>query len=239
MDTKSTMGTKVTKVTKKTPQSLQFSLKIRPVFLFCAFFVLLCTVFAVEMTKTYEHLPYYDTQIEASKLMKSCEEVLLDYITEHNIAIEEEDLNKTGLIGPEFSEIATTLGHADAKRSILNPNCAAILVKYFKEAGLEEGDVIAVGTSGSFPGFAIATLCAAQVMNLKTRVIASYGASTFGATRLELNIATMCKVLLNSGLLDFEFLAISPGSDDDYGKGGFDGLLYEDTRGTVVSLGQK
>lgn len=247
MGTKGIMGTKNTKnakrtkdanKTKKAPQSLHFSLKIRPIFLFCAFFVLLCTVFVVEVTKSYEHLPYYDTQIKASYLMKSCEEVLLDYVIEQDIVIEEEDLNKTGLIGPEFSEIATTLGHADAKRSILNPNCAAILVKYFKEAGLEEGDLIAVGTSGSFPGFAIATLCAAQAMNLKTKVIASYGASTFGATRLELNIATICKILLNSGLLDFEFLAVSPGSDNDYGKGGFDGLLYEDTRSTVVSLGQ-
>lgn len=205
-------------------------------YLVLALLVLMATLALVLLTKTQVHTSYYDTQIEAATLMQDCLDLIKDYVVANNISIEEEDLNQTGLIGPEFSELATTLGSEDAKRSTLNPNCAAMMVKYFKEAGLEEGSVVAVGTSGSFPGLAIATLCAATAMKLQARVIASYGASTYGATRVDFNIATILKLI--SEIVDFDFLAVSPGSDNDYGVGAFDGFLYENTRDLVVALGQ-
>ena len=205
-------------------------------YLVLALLVLVATLALVLLTKTQVHTSYYDTQIEAATLMQNCLDLIKDYVTDNNISIEEEDLNQTGLIGPEFSELATTLGSEDAKRSTLNPNCAAMIVKYFTEAGLKEGSVVAVGTSGSFPGLAIATLCATTAMKLQARVIASYGASTYGATRVEFNIATILKLI--SEIVDFDFLAVSPGSDNDYGVGAFDGFLYENTRDLVVALGQ-
>ena len=205
-------------------------------YLVLALLVLVATLALVLLTKTQVHTSYYDTQIEAATLMQNCLDLIKDYVTDNNISIEEEDLNQTGLIGPEFSELATTLGSEDAKRSTLNPNCAAMMVKYFTEAGLKEGSVVAVGTSGSFPGLAIATLCATTAMKLQARVIASYGASTYGATRVEFNIATILKLI--SEIVDFDFLAVSPGSDNDYGVGAFDGFLYENTRDLVVALGQ-
>lgn len=212
--------------------------KIRSIYLVLALLVLLVTLVVVLLTKNQIHTSYYDTQIEASTLMQHCLDILKEYVMDNNISIEKEDLNKTGLIGPEISELTTTLGHEDAKRSTLNPNCAAMMVKYFVDAELNEGDVVAVGTSGSFPGLAIATLCAAQAMKLKVRLIASYGSSTYGATRVEFNIATILKILKISDLVEFEFLAVSPGGDNDYGVGAYDGLLYENTRDLVVSLGQ-
>ena len=205
-------------------------------YLVASLFVLVVTLTLVLFTKTQVHTSYYNAQIEAATLMQDCLDLIKEYVVANNISIEEEDLNQTGLIGPEFSELATTLGSEDAKRSTLNPNCAAMMVKYFTEAGLEEGSVVAVGTSGSFPGLAIATLCAATAMKLQTRVIASYGASTYGATRVEFNIATILKLI--SEIVAFDFLAVSPGSDNDYGVGAFDGFLYENTRDLVVTLGQ-
>jgi poly-gamma-glutamate system protein len=201
-----------------------------------ALLVLVVTLALVLLTKTQVHTSYYDTQIEATTLMQNCLDLIKDYVVANNIYIEEEDLNQTGLIGPEVSELVTTLGSEEAKRSTLNPNCAAMMVKYFKEAGLNEGAVVAVGTSGSFPGLAIATLCAATAMKLETRVIASYGASTYGATRVDFNIADILNLI--SDLVDFDFLAVSPGSDNDYGVGAYDGFYYENTRDLVVVLGQ-
>lgn len=212
--------------------------KIRPIYLALALLILAMTLIMVLSTKRQIHTSYYDIQIEAAALMQQCLDVLKEYVTQNNIAIEKEDLNQTGLIGPEISELTTTLGSEEAKRSTLNPNCAAMMVKYFMQAKLKEGDVVAVGSSGSFPGLAIATLCAAQAMKLKVRLIASYGASTYGATRVEFNIATILKILKISGLVEFEFLAVSPGGDNDYGVGAYDGLLYENTRDVVVALGQ-
>lgn len=212
--------------------------KIRPIYLVFALVLLSLTLALVLLSKSQVHTSYYNTQIEAATLMQECLDVIKEYVVANNINIEKEDLNKTGLIGPEISELTTTLGNEEAKRSTLNPNCAAMMVKYFVQAGLKQGDVVAVGSSGSFPGLAIATLCAAQAMNLKVKLIASYGASTFGATRVEFNIATILKLLKISGLVEFEFLAVSPGGDKDAGVGAYDGLLFENTRDVVVALGQ-
>ena len=213
-------------------------MKIAPKYLLLAVLILVVCTAVVFCTKQQVHTSYYDTQIDAATIMQNCLDVIKEYVVENNIYIEEEDLNQTGLIGPEFSELATTLGHEDAKRSTLNPNCAAMLVKYFMQAGLKEGDTVAVGTSGSFPGLAIATVCAGTAMKLNVKLIASYGASTFGATRVDFNIADILKLILSQGLVNFEFLAVSPGSGNDYGVGGFEGLLYDNTREVVASIGQ-
>ncbi len=212
--------------------------KIPTFHLVLALAVLVITLILVLLTKEQVHTCYYESQIEAASLMQDCLDAIKNYVQANNISIEQEDLNQTGLIGPEISELTTTLGHEDAKRSTLNPNCAAMLVKYFEEAGLEAGDVVAVGTSGSFPGLAIATLCAANALHLEVRLIASYGASTYGATRVNFNIADILQLLKTTDLLDFNFLAVSPGGDGDCGVGAYDGLLYEGTRDLVVSLGE-
>ncbi len=177
-------------------------------------------------------LPYADTQRAASVRMQQCEALLLDVVRREGIAMEDIDLNQTGLIGPEWTPLTTTPGLEDAKRSSLNPNFAAVLVRYFQEAGLKAGDTVAVGTSGSFPGLLIATLCAAEEMGLQAKVIASFGASMYGATRLELNICRIIRLLREDGLLRYELLAVSPGGNNDYGES----ALWPDSRDTIAAL---
>lgn len=177
-------------------------------------------------------LPYADVQRAASIRMQQCEALLLDVVQREGILMEEIDLNHTGLIGPEWTPLTTTPGLEDAKRSSLNPNFAALLVRYFQEAGLKAGDTVAVGTSGSFPGLLMATLCAAEEMGLQAKVIASYGASMYGATRLELNICRILRLLKEEGLLHHELLAVSPGGNNDYGES----ALWPDSRDTIAAL---
>lgn len=213
-------------------------LRIKPVFLILALFFAILGIVLILCTKQSTRTDYYQTQLDASFRMQEALDCLKTAILDEGIPMEEEDINQTALLGPDWTEITTTLGHPSDKRSILNPNCAALLVKYFKQAGLKAGDTIAVGTSGSFPGFAIATLCAATEMQLKTKVIASYGSSMHGGNRLEFPTIKMIKTLLEKGIVDFDLLAVSPGSDNDYGKGGLEGLLYEGSRDIVVALGK-
>ncbi len=212
--------------------------RIRPVFLLALVLVSALSVVLVLLSRHTSHTDYYDVQLDAAQRMHRCERFLHDYVVENGIEIEPEDLNRTGLIGPEISELMTTLGHIDAKRSTLNPNNAALLVKFFKQSGLKEGDVVAIGSSGSFPAMAIATICACNAMGLEARTIASYGASTYGATRVELNVVKILKLLKDEKLIDFNLLAVSPGSNNDYGVGSLDGLLYDNTRDVVVALGR-
>ena len=205
-------------------------------YLLFIFVLCCCSLLLVLTTKTTEKTPFYDSQIQASALMKDCEDFLYTYIIDNNIEIEPEDLNSTGLIGPAYTPLMTTMGDIAAKRTSLNPNFAAVLVKYFNQAGLKQGDTVAIGSSGSFPALAIATICACNAMGLEARVIASIGASTYGATRVELSLPKMLSLLKDAGLIDFTLIAVSPGSEGDHGVGTMEGLLFENTRETVMEI---
>lgn len=137
----------------------------------------LCGVFLTLATQKKTALPYAQTQLKAAERMAEAERALYDYVRQNDIPIEKDDLNDTGLIGPEWTELTTSLGLLEAKRTALQPDFAALLVKYYQEAGLQPGDTVCIGMSGSFPGLGIASIAAANEMGLNVRVIASYGAS--------------------------------------------------------------
>lgn len=91
------------------------------------------------------------------------------------------DPNRTGLIGPEWSEIVTTVGNLRAKRTLTNPDFAALLVRIFHKSGLRAGDPVAVIVSGSFVGGNVAVASAAGAFGLRLTMISSLGASMYGA----------------------------------------------------------
>ena len=112
--------------------------------------------------------------------MRRCEEAPLSVIEAENIAIEAGDINRTGLTGPEWTPLTTSAGIRGAKRTSLKPNGAALLLRYFKGAGLKADDRAAVGASGLFPGLRIATLCAATELDLQTEIVAAYAPPCMG-----------------------------------------------------------
>ncbi|MBO4410137.1 MAG: poly-gamma-glutamate system protein [Spirochaetales bacterium] len=180
-------------------------------------------------TADIQEREYKDLQLRAAVRMEKAEAYLKERILAKGGVIEPEDLNKTALMGPEFSEIVTTPGNEDAKRTSLNPNFAAAMVRWFTEAGVEEGDTIAIGTSGSFPGLMIASLCAATEMNVRVSIIASCGASMHGATRIEYPIFEYLRDLREGGFAEFDLIAVSGGGDDDHGSGLYASLGIEGT----------
>jgi hypothetical protein len=174
-----------------------------------------------------------DLALGAARRMEKAERVLKADIVAEGIPIESElDLNATGLIGPEMSALTTTLGSLEAKRSVLNPNFAALMVRYFRQAGLKSGDLVAVGASGSFPGLVIATLCAARELGLEVLTIASFGASTYGATRPEFTVPTMIRILARSSIVPDSLIAVSPGGDGDHGES----AMFDDARAIEARL---
>lgn len=182
-----------------------------------------------------EKNPWYNQQLAAAQRMQAAERALHVFITRSGIPIEAEDINRTGLIGPEMTVLTTSMGLLEAKRTSLNPDLAALMVTFYRQAGLQAGDQVALGISGSFPGLAIAALSAATEVGLQARCIVSFGASTFGATRPELTVPRMLRILRAEGLIDYELLAVSPGGDGDAGGGG----LYENTRQVILALAQQ
>ena len=210
-------------------------IRIKQVYLLAALGAAIVAIIITSFTFTSERLPYADIQLAASQRMQRAENFLQQIMLEESIPIEPEDINKTGLIGPEWTELTSTLGMLEAKRTSLNPNFSALIVKYYKTAGLKEGDKVAIGLSGSFPGLGIAAISAANEMKLKPLVIASYSSSMYGGTRIELPTIRMLKRLQETAILSFHMLAVSPGSDNDRGNSG----LFEGSRELILNLAKE
>ncbi len=105
----------------------------------------------------------------------------------------------------------------------------------YQEAGLQPGDTVCIGMSGSFPGLGIASIAAANEMGVNVRVIASYGASMYGATRTALPIVRILDVARQAGLIEYDMLAVSPGGDFDQGYN----LIYPNSREVIFALARE
>jgi poly-gamma-glutamate system protein len=149
------------------------------------------------------------------------------------------DPNHTALIGIEYSEMVTTLGSADAKRSTTNPNIAGLIVQLLDEAGVKRGDTIAIGCSGSFPAVAIASLLAAKAMGVYPVMIISLGSSSFGANRIDWTLIDILQSLREKGFVDGSVAGVSMGGADDVGND-FDeetrNILQEKMRGSGIAI---
>ncbi|MEW5981207.1 MAG: poly-gamma-glutamate system protein [Acidobacteriota bacterium] len=140
------------------------------------------------------------------------------------------DPNETGIIGDEFTPLTTSLGDVETKRTTTNPAFAAVMVRYFREAGLGRGDVVGVGASGSFPALLLATLSAARALELEPIVIYSIGSSMYGANLPGFTFVEMLSHLRTEGLLPYELAAVSPGGHEDRGAG----VLFDED-GTMLA----
>jgi poly-gamma-glutamate system protein len=148
------------------------------------------------------------------------------------------DPNQTGLIGPEISPLVTTLGQADAKRSTTNPQMAGILARMLQECGVRPGDVVAIGSSGSFPALLVASLSAVRALNARPVTMISLGASSFGATDAGFDLMDLYSALRTAGLCSEPPAAVSLGGDRDTG-GDFEPEFREHMVRKIAGAGLK
>jgi poly-gamma-glutamate system protein len=159
-----------------------------------------------------------DEMREASRRMERAMAAVARHHETAGIPIDElVDPNRTGLIGPEYSPLYTTLGQLEAKRTTTNPDMAGLVVHLLRRAGVSAGDTIAVGPSASFPALLIAALTAAEAMGVHPVAILSLGASAYGATRPELNLLDIHALLLSEGIVGNAPAAVSLGGAGDVG----------------------
>jgi poly-gamma-glutamate system protein len=140
------------------------------------------------------------------------------------------DPNGTGIVGDEFTPLTTSLGDVAAKRTAANPAFAGVVAAYFERAGLRPGDVVAIGGSGSFPAFVLASLCAARAMDLRPVLIYSVGSSMYGANIPGFTFVDMLARLRAERLLPYNITAVAPGGDHDGGRG----VLFDEEGTTLV-----
>lgn len=125
----------------------------------------------------------------------------------------------SGLIGVDYSDITSTLGDVRAKQTSLNPQFAGLLVVWLKQAGIEKGDLVDISFSGSFPALNLAAHCACDMLNLKTFIISSVGASCYGANIPGFTWLDMEARLFDKGLIRSRTRYASLGGIMDTGGG--------------------
>lgn len=172
-----------------------------------------------------------EQMFRAAQILSEAEEALRTCLSERGLAVvEEDDINDTGLIGLEWSEMTTSVGNLEAKRTTTNPNMAALVVFLLHKAGVEKGDAVAVGGSGSFPALILAVLSAAKAMDLEPLLICSLGASQWGANRLEFHFLDMLECLWSAGIFHVRPAAASLGGERDIAE-----AIPQDVRHQLIS----
>lgn len=173
-----------------------------------------------ERSKSPVEQPHFDEKMEAATKTRHAIEAIRETRLGSGGPIDVvNDPNETGLIGPEFSLITTDRGSLDQKLRGLDPNLAAVFVDLLKRAGVERGDLVAVGVTGAFPVMNTAVVIAIEALGATPVVISSVGSSMWGATDPALTWLDMESVLLRDGVISHRSVAASIGGSDDRGRG--------------------
>ena len=162
--------------------------------------------------------PYLEEKNKAARLAKEAFDVIS---IARRLSGEEikDDIDPTGsgLLGLPTSSVTSLSGNLADKQMTVNPNFAAAIVQMLKEAGVQKGDYVAVGVSGSFPAFNVCTYAALEALEAKPIVIASGASSSWGANVPDLLWLDMERMLGDFGVFDTRAVAASIGGEADRG----------------------
>jgi poly-gamma-glutamate system protein len=123
------------------------------------------------------------------------------------------------LLGEDYTVMTTTLGSREAKEVSTEPAWASVMVRLLNEAGVAEGDTVAVLISSSFPALAIAALAGLHEMGAVPLVMSSVGASSYGANVRGGTWLDWERWLRDSGVLQVRSVLVTPGGEDDVAAG--------------------
>jgi len=166
------------------------------------------------------HAEGYAAKLRALRLEQRAERAILEAKEQFGITIDSRnDPDRRGIIGPQFTLITTDRGSQSAKALAAHPNFAAAVVQMLMEAGVREGDLVAVGMTGSLPGLNLAVFAACQALRAEPIAVTSVGASMFGATDPNMTWLDMETVTAEKGLWPFHSIAASFGGGGDVGRG--------------------
>ena len=128
------------------------------------------------------------------------------------------DPNRTGLIGPDWSEITTTIGDLQAKRTVTNPDLAAALARILITLKPHPGAAVGLILSGSFVGANIAAIAAVESLGLRPVIISSIGASMFGATDPDFTWLDMEATIARAGIWQARSTTVVLGGESALGN---------------------
>jgi poly-gamma-glutamate system protein len=197
----------------------------RNVLLLIALFSVVCFV-AVEQFQTRRVQPWHREKVAAARLCRKAFEVVkTERLRVDPVIDTETDPALTGLIGSAMTPVTSGTGSLGSKQTSVNPNFAAVVLHMLRRAGVEPGDVVAVGYSGSFPAINIAVLAALQTLNVRPIIISSIAASQWGANHPDFLWPDMERVLFERNVFTLRSVAGTIGGIEDRGYGMSRGAL--------------
>jgi poly-gamma-glutamate system protein len=163
--------------------------------------------------------PRYAEMLSAARTMQAASRVFVVEKEARNLLQPPSiDPNRTGMIGPEFTTITTTLGDIASKRTTTNPDFATALVRLIASLDLPRGTPVVIILSGSFPGANVAAIAAVESLGLKPVIIASLSASMWGASDPEFNWLDMATALRTRGVIHTDITAAVLGGGGSVGS---------------------
>ena len=194
--------------------------ELRPAWLALAAALSMAMWLAIEFATQPPIHPRYAEMLMAARAMQAASGVLAAEKERLGLmAPASADPNRTGMIGPEFTVLTTTLGDLASKRTTTNPDFAAALVRLLASLNLPHGTPVVIVVSGSFVGGNTAAIAAAEALGLKPVVIASLSASMWGAGDPEFNWLDMAERLRERGVIRARTVAAVLGGDGAVGGG--------------------
>ncbi|WP_417664003.1 poly-gamma-glutamate system protein [Pseudidiomarina donghaiensis] len=182
----------------------------------------------------------YATMVNAAKIMREGMDVLKPLRAARAPINPEFDPQRSGLIGLENSIVTTNQGGRESKQTTVNPNWAAVAVKLLAEAGVQEGDLVAVTVSGSFPAMNLAVYSALEAMGADAVIIASASSSQWGANVPGFTWLDMERELRAAGVISMKPIYASLGGIEDRGIGiadeGIDSLRGSINRAGITMI---
>jgi poly-gamma-glutamate system protein len=129
------------------------------------------------------------------------------------------DPTDSGLLGVAMSQVTSRPAELADKQTSVNPNFAAAIVEMLLNAGVERGDTVAIGWTGSLPALNIGLCAAMESLELIPIAVASVTSSQFGANRPDFIWLDMERILAEQQLISFRSHAASIGGIADRGLG--------------------
>ncbi len=171
-------------------------------------------------TTRKEVRPHYAEKIAAAQTALLAQQAIREELQRRGYAVDvTNDPWNTGLIGLEATETTSDRGFATAKILATDPNASAAFVDMLVRARVKKGDRVAIGVTGSLPGWNIAILAACKAMGVTPVVITSVGSSDWGANRPDMTWLDMERILREEGILPYTSVAASLGGGGDRGRG--------------------
>ncbi len=180
--------------------------------------VLLGAAVGLALLQRADRTAVYELQVQAAQRVVEAYEAISARAQEAGLRIDEDnDPNRTGIIGTSFSSITTTAGHLPAKRTSTNPDFAAYLVRVLAQHASPAGGPVVIALSGSFPALGVAAIVSCEELGLDVALLSSVGSSSFGANHPELTWLDMEEALAESSVIHTRTLLASLGGSEDIG----------------------